>query len=346
MPPAEAEGSDTARIRRLRGIPIRYQLALAIALVVTTCATTAQSDDGTRTVSSMVFAAFPEADTVRHIVRDIDRKARKQIEAKLPFKIHFQELGEHKLHVAFRGPKPVGLMYVRSEQTEWGIADIGWALSLDCRVLGFAFANSRSRETRELPRSQFAKNLVGCSFDDLTTLHAGRPVPAGESSGSVPDSLSRTVLRSAMKATLVTELVWQDQVSKLADLAMLFTEMPGAMPGRHHLPVLAPGKRHLVTLHVIEARGQTGYPLGKVVRTRARLDAKNEVELRWVIDVDGQIVRVKPARSWPDEKLRLACGALRGRALADAELPGNPLAPIAAELAVELAKIPWQGRGR
>ncbi|MCA8949633.1 MAG: hypothetical protein KDE27_09035 [Planctomycetes bacterium] len=301
----------------------------------------------------MVFSAFPEADTIRNIVRDIDRDTRRRIEQTLPFKIHFQELGEHKLHVAFRGNRPVGLMYVRTEQMEWGIAEIGWALSLECRVLGFAFANSRSDDTRELPRSAFAKTLIGCDYAALHALHES-PAPAGEADTRNAGP-ARTVLRSAMKATLVVDLVWVDQVSKLADLAMLYDELPFATPGRRH--VIRPEPRlgteqHLLALHVIEARGEAGFPLGRVARTRITLGgsgtggAEREIELRWVIDPAGRILRVTPAASWPDEQLRLMCSALRGRPLVDPALPGNPLAAVAREISAELTQLAGRRPGR
>ena len=315
----------------------------ALALAVAAGNLPAQSGEQIRSVTSMAFAAFPEADRVSNIVRDIDVEARKRIEKELPFKIHFQELGEHKLHVAFRGPRPVGLLYMRSEQTEWGIADIGWALSLECRVLGFEFANSRSDETKKLPKSDFAKSLIGRGFREIVAVHNARARPAGETVTRSADRLTRIVLRSAMKATLVTELVWADQVSVLADLAMVYDELPGAKPGRRRVVEFGPkpGKpRRLLTLHVIEANGQAGYSLGKVIRSSTRIGEK-AVELRWVLDTRGRIVHVTPSASWPGEKLRISCGALQGRPLADTGLPANPLTEVAAELSEELARIRW-----
>ncbi|MCR9245967.1 MAG: hypothetical protein NXI31_13120 [bacterium] len=305
----------------------------------------AQEDGSPRKFSKMVFDAFPEADRVRHILRGIDDRSRRKIEEELPFKIHFQELGEHKLHVAYRKQKPVGLMYVRSEQTAWGIADIGWALTLECRVVGFSFANSRSRETRELPNSAFAKELVGRDFRGLkalATAHAASARPAGESQAQ-HNKTERTVLRSAMKATLVTELVWHDQVSRLADLAMLYEELPGAKPGRRRIAKLLPrlGKpRRLEEMRVMDAWDQGNFTIGRVIRTVAKVRlpkrAEQSVELRWVLDSRGRILRVRPTTSWAGGDLRKACSGLRGRPLSAPNLPGNPLAAIAIETAEEL----------
>lgn len=325
--------------------------ALAFVAVVGAARARAQSDERIRPVAELVFAAFPAADTVRHIVRDVDEAARRQIEARLPFQIHFEDLGEHRLHVAFRGQKPVGMMFVRSEQTNWGIADIGWAMTLEGRIVGFAFTNERSQEARELPRSVFARQLVGLDFRGLQALAAppataSTPAtPAGESrperSQCPMSPTHRMILRSAMKATLVTELVWQDQIIALADLQMLLDALPGSRRGRRAvLPVTGDAAaRSLRSGRVVEARGQKGTAVGQVARTRAHVrfeTGPRDVELIWTIDPTGRVLRVRPVVSWAKDDLRRACAGLRGRPLEAPLMADNPLTQVARELAIAL----------
>jgi hypothetical protein len=290
----------------------------------------------------MTFAAFPEADSVRQIPRDVDEAARAEIERRLPFRVHFQELGQHRLYVAFRDHRPIGLLYSRAEETEWGHSDIGWAISLERRIVGFEFAASRSRKADEIASTSFAKHLVGRSFAELCAGFPALARPDAETDPRLHD-LVRTVLRSALAATAVVEVVWLPEVEKLADVAMAYEEFPGLVHHRRLIAELAPPAadappRELQALRCMLASGRGGFPLGSVARTRIR-SGDTGIDLRWVLDARRTIVAIRPVESWPDGDLRQACCTLRGHRLDAAELPATPLTAAAAELAAELALL-------
>lgn len=298
--------------------------------------------------TKLAFRAFPEADAVRRISRDVTREARVVIEAELPFKVHFEELGAHKLHVAFRGRTPIGMLYARSEDVGWGMAEIGWAMTLEGRLVGFEFASSRSKHTEGLSTSAFAKGLVGRDLEELRLLFAARPAPSGETGNTTAADLKDTVLKSALKATVVTAVVWQKDVDGLADLAMLYEEFPGAARKRPLIADLAPRQdepRILESVRVMEALGRGGFLLGKAVRTRIRHD-NSRLELRWVFDSRGTLLRVSPSVSWPGEELRKACSSLRGHRLDDPKLPATPLSAAARELHEEMVRLQSRSRRR
>jgi len=149
------------------------------------------------------------------------------------------------------------------------------------------------------------------------------------------------ILRSAMKATLVTELVWQDQIIALADLQMLLDELPGSRRGRRAvLPVTGEAvARSLRSGRVVEARGQKGTAVGQVARTLAHVrfaTGPRDVELIWTIDPTGRVLRVRPVASWAKDDLRRACAGLRGRQLEAPLMTDNPLTQVARELAIAL----------
>jgi len=300
-----------------------------------------QANGESPTTDSMVFTAFPEADSYRRIVRDVDQQARTTIERALPFKVHFDELGPHTLLVAFRGRQPVGLLYLRSEESEWGLTEIAWALSLDLRVLGFQFLRGRSRHIHELQSSGFAKLLVGRDLTQLVEVLAKEGkrdpnlVPAGA------EDLARTMLRSGIKALLVTDTVWRDEIAKMQDLSMGFDVFPGAE--RFHRKVARfdltssddPSK---VSANIVRATGKGNSHLGSVVRTEAMVDG-NDVVLRWIVDERFRIVRIVPAQSWANDALRLHCAELEGAPLSSPPAGKNPLSPLARRLGEVLANL-------
>src|SRR5690606_35046166 len=93
----------------------RFGIATAFAVALVTAPATGQSpppapagetERARANTERVVFEAFPEADAYRGIKREVKQHHRRQIEAKLPFKVHFNELGKHQLIVAFRGRRP------------------------------------------------------------------------------------------------------------------------------------------------------------------------------------------------------------------------------------------------
>ena len=57
-------------------------------------------------------------------------KARNRIEASLPFRVHFDELGAHSLYVALRGRRPVGMIYAQYEESAFGIAAVVYFVTM------------------------------------------------------------------------------------------------------------------------------------------------------------------------------------------------------------------------
>jgi hypothetical protein len=294
----------------------------------------AQSGSGRASADAMIYHAFPEADSYRRIVRDVDQKARKEIERQLPFKVHFDELGAHTLFVAFRGRRPVGLLYLRHEEAEWGLTEIAWALTLDLHVLGFQFQRGRSLHMQQLESSGFQKQLVGVNLAELTERIAG---PVSIDSQHVPEGaadLARLVMRSGAKALLVTDTVWRDEIVKLQDLGMGYDAFPTAE--RFHrqkvqFEIDDDDARQNVSVSIVRATGNGDAMLGAVARTESRIGSSPLV-LRWVIDRDLRVLRIVPAQSWPSDQLRIACRELEGQPLTTLATGGGPLRPLASGL--------------
>ncbi len=319
---------------------------LLVATAITGGVVPAQRAVDEDTASSAAFRAFPEADSCKRIRRDVDRDTRAAIERSLPFRLHFDELGTHTLLVAFRGRRPVGLVYLRSEESEYGLTEVQWALSLDLRVLGFELPRCRNQNRHALETSPFAKELAGCDSQQLVALFQRDP-PVTRDPAHVPpgaEQLADVVLRSALKSLRVAELVWHEDIAKLQDQAMGFDAFPAAERFRRQVLQFAGEEgdpAHLRSVTVVLAIGRNGSSFGTVVRTAAVRPGSDgdRATLRWVLDEEQRVLSVSPLQSWSETPLRVACRELSGRRLTDPDLPPNDLLPVARELAVVLQRL-------
>ena len=76
----------------------RLLLLLAVLLVADDL--NAQAFCALRDPQRQINVLFPEATSFRSIVRTVDEAARSEVAERLPFSLHFNELGRHTLYVA------------------------------------------------------------------------------------------------------------------------------------------------------------------------------------------------------------------------------------------------------
>ena len=323
---------------------------IGASLLVSTGAINGQAANSLSDAGRSVFQAFPHATSFRSIVRDVDQNARREVEQRLPFKVHFNELGPHALYVPFREFKPIGLLYVRTEDGGWGFSKIGWSLSLDLRINGFRVLRSRSRHRFALQRSPFARSMVGLGYEDLTRLldKDGKLVvkPGDVPKGS--EKLALALVRSAMKTILVTRTVWRKEIDKLRDRALGIETFKGA---RAVVTVSIPQAKLLQGKRVQSVRAVRVFGTGRICFGLAAQTVssygKGTVTLRWALTPDLRVLRVSPMVTSEDAKgdarLRTACAELSGWTRKD---PGHG---IVVETARELTRVlqpPRKGTGK
>jgi hypothetical protein len=290
-----------------------------------------------------VFGAFPEADGYQAIVRDVDVAARRAIETALPFRVHFNELGAHSLYVALRGHRPLGLVYMRREESAWGLADVEWAMTLDLRVVGFRFQRARSRQPHPVESSEFGRQLIGqgrsglaAHFDAKGHLRSGTPgVTAGD------EDLAELVVRSGLKAIVVADTVWSHELVKLRERALglqafptasrferVWPREPGPADARDALP--------RVDL-AVRAFDRSGRPVGVAAEVQVGSGGETTT-LRWVVDGDAAVVAVVPVAGPADEALRAAGLQCRGTVLTVLAKSPSLLAEAAERLAAAVTE--------
>jgi hypothetical protein len=298
------------------------------------------------TTEAMVFRAYPEADGYSRIERDVGPSHRRVIEHRLPFKVHFNELGQHSLMVAFRSRRPVGLLYQRTEESDWGLVAIAWHVTLDLRIAGFEVLRGLGRDAKEVPESTFADQLAGATYDQVVARLAVLEEAVRRAPVSPRQAFTRTVLRSAAKTLAVTTAVWDREVLKLRDQAEGFDLFPAAArfvrrTTRLELDDDAGSRTFDVKLLYAYDFGNT--LLGYVMWSTPRGD-EGGCGLRWVVDRDRRVIVVRPDAAVRDAAHLEDWSRLSGRPLA---APGD-VEPSLAGLAQGLGSlaIRLERRGR
>lgn len=310
------------------------EMALACLLAVSVAP--AQGHCALRDPKHSVFQGFPEADGYRAIVRDVDPSQRTRIDANVPFRVHFNEIGKHTLYVALRGQRPIGIVHARSEESRWGLVEIVWNLDLDLKVRSFRFQRVRSRHGGALQKSAFAGKLVGRDLEGLRALltpkgelaAAARPVP------SRSDDLALTVLRSSLKTIIVTKAVWKGQLQGLRDLELGLDLFPGGRVARRLVedPKKPARKtRHVESLRAVSVLDGRGRQLGLAAETRLRL-GRAKLLLRWSLADDDRVLSVMCIPQWPDKTTERCFEELEGRVIPTDKSPETEIDHAVVEL--------------
>lgn len=158
---------------------------------------------------------FPTSNALETFTKQVQRAHRETIQAKLNFTIHEDELGLHTLYAVFKetdgAREHLGYIHVRSEQGEWGLIEIAWALYPDLTVKDFIFQRCREMSRDELESPAFKSFLHKKSSESLRALlnvkgdQLNKPLPHLSEDAQ---ELGFRILRSGLKTILVTRSVW------------------------------------------------------------------------------------------------------------------------------------------
>lgn len=158
---------------------------------------------------------YSGATTHRSVVKTITGKTRNAIAQRLPFTLHFNELGRHTIYVAYYQDKPLGFVHARSELSDWGLIEIAWALTPDLTIDDFFFQRCRSPECSESLRQRVLADIKGQSLDNILALmdkSANALVPELAQKYKGESELVLSLLRSALKTIAATQYGWPNTV--------------------------------------------------------------------------------------------------------------------------------------
>ena len=169
-----------------------------------------------RNPQSKIMQLYPLCETYNTTIGTIDERTRLEIAKKIPFPIHFYEIGKHNLYTIKNNETVLGLVHSRSEKSPWGLVEIIWSLNLDLSIKDFSFQRCRTASKDLLLSKEFKAQIINKTFYELKNLidEKGRlnkslKVPKGA------DQLCQILLQSALKTMLITDLAWQDKLISL-----------------------------------------------------------------------------------------------------------------------------------
>ncbi len=168
---------------------------------------------------SAMQSFFPDFSSYRSHIGVVGQDLREVLEAKLPYRLHFNEFGKHTLYVAYYGEQPAGLVHARTEKGDWGLDELIWSLNMDLTVRDFRFQRSRSRWQAEVQEPAFKEAIKGKSFEellDLLNLDGSELLIDHKDLPEGAERLAAAVVRSALKTIVVTEYVWKMQLLSIA----------------------------------------------------------------------------------------------------------------------------------
>lgn len=166
-----------------------------------------------------IYEMFPAATGYRSVVREISTETQVAVDKQIPFQLLQGELGQHTLYVPVQGDYALGYIQIRSELTDWGLAEIVWGLSIDREVVDFRFQRCRGRACKSVFKNGLQEILQGLNQEALIALLDDQGQLKQTYSSSMTEdelALASVVTRSAIKVIAVVESGWSSTVAELA----------------------------------------------------------------------------------------------------------------------------------
>jgi len=305
-------------------ILIAFWVSLFSGVVVEECF--GQAYCALRDPTKRIYETYPDATSYRSLVRTVDQEVREYVSQKLPFTIHFNELGRHTLYLPVKGDRPLGLVHARSEAGNWGLSEIVWSLSPDLVIEDFDFQRCRSRKRSSVEKEAFKTQLIGKDFHQLKAMLSpdGNTLAQGKVTISADaHELAANVIRSALKTIAVTEYTWQQELRVIQPL--YHVNQAFAKTARIE-KVNQPYSDQVIEIFQSAFKTSSGKDssaieraeveffksiaaddseVGFVIKTPWVMDG-SRLDLWWYVRQDGVVSNVKSQGGWPDAKTEKA----------------------------------------
>ena len=191
----------------------------SLLLVFVTCEATAIAYCSLRDPVAQMLDLYPNKANQLSIVKTVDADIRAKVQVALPNNdLHFSELGQHTLYVAMDGESLLGYIHVRSEQSDWGLVEIVWAIAKDMTISNFVFQRCRSPKKQLAEQPYFKEIFIGKNYSQLKALLNNDGKTANDNvleQAKGASDLANVVLRCALKTLLLTEVLWGDDLNQL-----------------------------------------------------------------------------------------------------------------------------------
>lgn len=280
---------------------------------------------------SAIHYLYPTATNHQSIVKIVGKEARASLGEALPFDLHFNELGKHTLYVALNEREPTGLIHARTELAEKGLIEVAWALDLDLSVQSFYIQRCRLAECKDENINFLREYMKGKTFEEVLSMYnSGDKVFFEELFYKSEDlrSLTTSILQSALKTIVITDLVWKDDIDKFNSIALAQQYFPNAVAAEKIQYELSNKELSelnnkfgsdamyidhdsISSLKVSNAGGKT---LAYFVNAEWGVD-DSAGEFSWLISPRGEVIAVQPKSSWPSLEIKNSFNTVIGQSV-------------------------------
>jgi hypothetical protein len=270
------------------------------------------------------IAQLYPSSTFKSLVGVVNSEARKKVGKRLPYTLHFNELGQHTLYTINKNGKRIGYVHVRPEITKWGVMEVTWSLDLNLRVKDFLFQRCRNRRRNVLEAEDFKNQIVDKSFDELLAMLATDGYSLQEGALKLQDAdkeFTAAVIRCALKTIAVSQIVWGDEINKHSKFPVgqkikrihdIYTSSLYEVLKKRHLEDNKDIERSTVRLYqVAEKVNQGEFIVDTVWR-----GIKPSTDILWKIS-SGRIIKIESSIGWPNPEVDAAFQELLGKSLKD-----------------------------
>lgn len=257
----------------------------------------------------------------RVTTKTIDNAVRLEVGRRLPFNLHFNELGRHSVYFITDPAKSdsfQGLVHVRSEPGDAGLNEIAWALDEDLRVIDFRFQRFRGKTgyLQSIESASVRDLIIGAGYDDLRALlsRSGGSL-AGDVGPFAPEvkELVKQIIHCGLKTIITTEEAWS---------ADLWDVRVKSALGKGSWGLQSYSSGRIYSTPSMRAAEESGSPdvdaanlqgwkavdpstetVRYVVRTPLRISGMSR-QILWILDGDGRLVTVWQQGGWWDSDVR------------------------------------------
>jgi len=273
-----------------------------------------------------IHELYPDSTSFKSFVGTVGPEIREALRIELPFDFHFNEFGRHTLYTVFDSGAPVGLVHARSELGEWGLDEFVWGLDLDLRIHGLYLQRTRDPAASLLDTGEFRRQLIGLDLSELVAfLRPDGDLKSGVLTIEEPAlKMARSVIHSAIKAIVVTQTAWAQDLEQIRALAIARQQIPNAVTVTRvdgvYTPTISDLLRQTYKIRdpaldreeaiAYEILDITGAAIGVVFIASIQFDSETS-KFWWVIGADGiaQSLHSEEARS--DDEIFQLFGDIR-----------------------------------
>jgi len=277
---------------------------------------------------------YPQSNQYRSLVKTITTEARTNIAQRLPFTLHFNEIGRHTLYVAKQKNTPVGFVHARSELSEWGVIEIAWAITPDFKVHDFYFQRCRSPACNERLRTRLLVDIKNKSVGELLLMLStdGKSLaPEYFDDYQNDNDLVLSLIRSSLKTIAATEFGWFEEVRSARRLNVVVKHFPQIVAPRleplnsdkkatYRMPrALAPSYSYVDQSSIQAFRVlDKSKEIARLVEARWVIENQTG-EFSWLFNQAGEVLALTQHDPMPSDDVSQSFSGLRGRDLSSME---------------------------